>query len=220
MFSLYNIFSSFFGDFIIGYLLTFALSCGILIVIIFSITYRKTSVNRSFIVTLLMLPPVACMVAMIITNDLVLAVGMVGALSIVRFRHSMKESKNLVFIFWAVTAGIACGLALTRIALISSVVIAFFVLVIHFFTECRRYGTLAVHTTGGAEKSVTQKCEVERILSSHPMKYSVKYESIGESSDILYEIKHKGRANKGICKTLCEKIISLEGVTSVKYIEI
>jgi hypothetical protein len=51
------------------------------------------------------------------------------------------------------------------------------------------------------------------------MRYSVKYESLGESSDILYEIKLKGRANKGINKTICEKLISIEGVTSVKYIE-
>jgi len=219
MFSLYDFFSGIFGDILILYLLMFALLCGVLIVIIFYITYRNTSVNRSFMFTLLMLPPVACMVAMIITNDLVLAVGMVGALSIVRFRHSMKESKNLVFIFWAVTAGIACGLTLTRIGLVSSIVIAVFVLMIHFFTERRRFGTLAVQTTGDTEESATHREEIDRILGGFPMTYSIKYESLGETSNLLYEIKHKGRANKSIQKTICEKLISLKGVTSVKYIE-
>jgi len=212
MFSLYNFIEEVIGDFLIFYLLLLAALCGILIVVIFYITYRNTSVNRSFIFTLLMLPPVACMVAMIITNGIVLAVGMVGALSIVRFRHSMKESKNLVFIFWAVTSGLACGLALTRIALFSSAVIAIFVLAIHFFTERRRSGTLAVHTTGGTD-------EVEIILNGFPVEYSIKYESLGETSNILFEIKHKGKTNKGIYKTICEKVFSLEGVTSVKYIE-
>jgi uncharacterized membrane protein YhiD involved in acid resistance len=169
--------------------------------------------------TLLMLPPVACMVAMIITNDLVLAVGMVGALSIVRFRHSMKESNNLVFIFWAVTAGIACGLGLLRIAAISSTIIAVFMLAIHFITVYKRSGTLSVRTTGGAEKSVISKDEVERVLNGFPMKYSIKYESLGETSDVLYDIKHRGIRKRDVFKTICKEILSLEGVTSVKYIE-
>jgi hypothetical protein len=108
---------------------------------------------------------------------------------------------------------------LTRIAIASSAVIAVFMLIIHFITEQMRFGTLSVRTAGGVEESAACKDEVEKVLNGFPMKYNIKYESLGETSDVLYEIKHKGRQKKDIFKNICKELLSLEGVTSVKYIE-
>jgi uncharacterized membrane protein YhiD involved in acid resistance len=206
--------------------------CGIGIFIVFFITYKKISVSRSFSCTLILLSPVACVVALIISNNIVVAVGMVGALSIIRFRHSMKESKNLVFVFWAVTAGLACGLGLKRIAVVSCAIIAVLVVVTHFLIERRRYGTLAVKTSGSID-------EIENIFKEHTVQYKINYQSIDrqstgkqntdhqdtdhqsikEKSDILYEIKHKGGYRRINQSVICKRIMLLEGVSSVKYIE-
>jgi len=208
--------------------LVLALLCGAGILAVFYITYRSVSVSRSFSFTLLILPPVACMVAQVITNDIVLAVGMVGALSIIRFRHSMKEAKNLVFIFWAVTAGIACGLSLRWIVTVSCAIIAVFVLVVHFFTERKSYGTLSVKACGTAAAAVGEGDargiekileEVENIFKDLSLKYEIKYKSINETSDILYELRHKKRIDNVVDEVVCEKIMLVDGVSAVKFIK-
>jgi len=198
--------------------LILSLLCAVGILVVFFLTYRNISVNSSFMFTLIILPPVACMVAQVITNDIVLAVGMVGALSIVRFRHSMKESKNLVFVFWAVTAGIACGLSLRSIAITANIIIAVFVLIVHVLTNRRRYGSLSVRTIDMSNNKNVQG-EIEKILEELSLTYEMKYKDTGNVSNILYEFRNK----KGIDKTndalICEKIMSIAGVSSVKLIK-
>ena len=186
--------------------------CGIGIFFVFYVTYRKVSVSRSFTYTLIMLPPISCMIAIGISNDLVLAAGMLGALSIIRFRHSVKETKNLVFVFWAVTAGITCGLSIRRIVLIWCFIVALLALAIHFLFERRRFGTVAVRTSGGTE-------EIESIFDEFSIAYDVKHKSMNETSDILYECKYKKGNDKIIVKNVCERIMRLEGVYSVRFIE-
>jgi len=199
-------------DFLFLENLILAAICGVGIFIVFYFTYGKISVNRSFAFTLLMLPPVACLTAVIISNDIFLAVGMLGALSIIRYRHSMKEAKNLVFIFWAMTAGLAFGLTQRRIAVISSIVIAVLIFTVHIVVTRRRSGMLAVRTSGSTG-------EIEKILEEFSIAYDIKHKSLNEASDVLYELRHKKGIKAVLDNTVCEQIMLLEGVSSVKYIE-
>ena len=182
------------------------------ILIVFYITYSKISIGRSFAFTLILLPPVSCMVAMIISNDFYIAVGMVGALSIIRYRHSMKDAKNLMFVFWAVSAGLACGFTQRRIAVVSFMIIALIALAVYFITERRRTGMLVVRTCGSAE-------DIEEILKELSISYNVRYKSLDEACDILFEIKSKFRRRKQIDSTVCERLMLLDEVSSVKFIE-
>jgi len=185
---------------------------GVGIFAIFYITYRNVSVSGSFAFTLIMLPPISCLVMLIIKNDLFFSVGMLGALSIIRYRYSMKDAKNLLYVFWAVTMGLACGLLHRRTALVSFIIIAAVALLIHFVFERKNTAMLAVKTSGSAE-------DVEKILRELAITYDVKHTSLSDVSDILYEIK-PGKGKKELFdKSLCEKIILLEGVSSVKFIK-
>jgi hypothetical protein len=123
--------------------------CAIGILIVFHITSGRSTVNRSFAYTLIILPPVACMVSMIITNAFVVAVGMVGALSIIRFRHIVRESKDLAFVFWSVSTGIGCGVTqIRRIVIPTSIIIAVLILAVRLLQGARHFGTLSVKTSG------------------------------------------------------------------------
>ena len=185
--------------------------CGIGILAVFNITYRKISVSRNFTYTLILLPPVSCMIALGISNNIVIAAGMLGSLSIIRFRNSLKETKDLVFIFWAVTAGITCGLSLRRITVIWCCIVAGLALAISYFSGRRCHGTLAVRTSGDSEG-------IERIFNEYAVKYDLKYKNMDESSDLLYECKYKKELDKEIAKTICERIMLIDGVISVKFI--
>jgi len=190
------------------------LSClfGAAIFAVFYVTHRRLSVSKSFAFTLIMLPPISCLVALIIKHDLFLSVGMLGALSIIRYRHSMKESKNLLYVFWAVTMGLACALIQRRIAMVSFIIIMIVALAIHFVVERKNTAMLAVRTSGSAE-------DVENILRESTIRYEVKHTSLSDVSEILYEIK-PGKGKKELFdKRLCEEIMLLKGVSSVKFIK-
>ena len=186
--------------------------CGAGIFVVYYLTYTKVSVSRSFAYTLILLPPVSCMVATGISNDIVFAAGMLGSLSIIRFRHSMKEAKDLVFIFWAVTAGITSGLSLKRITVIWCFIVGVITLGIHFVSERRSHISVAVRTNGSAEG-------IESVFSEFALTFDLKYEKVDENSDLLYECRYKKKTGKGAVTTICERIMQVEGVTSVKFIE-
>lgn len=95
---------------------------GMFIYYIYKKTFQGVLYQRSFNVSLVAITMVITLVIMTISGNLVLSLGMVGALSIVRFRTPIKDPVDLVFIFWAITAGIANGVGYFNISLIGSVV--------------------------------------------------------------------------------------------------
>lgn len=92
---------------LLGLLLAFAL--GLFIFYVYKRTYRGVLYSRNFNVSLVLLTLVTTLVIRCITSNLALSLGMVGALSIVRFRTAVKDPMDTVFMFWAVAAGIAIG---------------------------------------------------------------------------------------------------------------
>ena len=89
--------------------LIFSLAAGIFILFIYKKTMRKVAVGRSFMVSLLLICAITATMVLTITSNLALSLGMVGALSIVRFRTAVKDPADTAFLFWAVAAGITSG---------------------------------------------------------------------------------------------------------------
>jgi len=93
-----------------------------------ALTYRKAFVGilfqKSFAIALVLITLVTTMVIMVISGNLVLSLGMVGALSIVRFRAAIKDPIDIVYMFWAIAAGIANGVGVYSISIIASLFIA------------------------------------------------------------------------------------------------
>lgn len=94
-------------DLLIG--LVMATLLALVIVFVYRITHRGLHYERSFLVTLLMTPMIIAVVMMLIGSNLALSLGMVGALSIIRFRTVIKDSRDMVFLFFAIAIGLGCG---------------------------------------------------------------------------------------------------------------
>ena len=101
-----------------------SLICGILIALVYRQAYQGVLFQKSYAVTIVLVTLVTTMVIMVISGNLVLSLGMVGALSIVRFRAAIKDPLDIVYIFWAVGVGIANGVAYFSVSFISSIFIA------------------------------------------------------------------------------------------------
>lgn len=95
---------------------------GLLIYISYAVTHNGTIYSKKFNASLVVLATLTGTVMTVIGNNIALSLGMVGALSIVRFRTAIKDSRDTVYIFWAIIVGICCGVSDYRVAAIGSIV--------------------------------------------------------------------------------------------------
>lgn len=111
--------------------LTLALSfaIGLFIFYVYKKTYRGVMYSSSFGVTLLALTMITALVILAVTSNVVLSLGMVGALSIVRFRTAIKEPLDIAFLFWSIAVGIVLAAGMIPLAVIGSVLIGLILIV-------------------------------------------------------------------------------------------
>jgi len=126
-----------------------AMILGGLIYLVYSKFYVGVIYSRSFAVTLVGMTLLTAMVTLAISTNIVISLGMVGALSIVRFRTAVKDPMDLLYLFWAITSGITAGARMYLLAILSAVImiamIALFyskqqrgkiyILVVHYLTD-------------------------------------------------------------------------------------
>lgn len=116
-----------FPDMVIS--LALALAIGLFIFEIYRKTYRGVMYSRSFGVTLLALAMITDLAIMTVTSNVVLSLGMVGALSIVRFRTAIKEPLDIAFLFWSIVVGIMLGAGMIPLAVFGSIILGVVLLV-------------------------------------------------------------------------------------------
>ena len=109
--------------------LALAFGIGLFILLVYKKTFSGVMYSSSFGVTLVALTMITTMVILAVTSNVVLSLGMVGALSIVRFRTAVKEPLDLAFLFWAIAVGIVLAAGMIPLAVFGSVVIGVILLV-------------------------------------------------------------------------------------------
>ena len=103
--------------------LTLAFCIGMLIFFVYKKTFAGVMYSSSFGVTLVALTMISTLVILAVTSNVVLSVGMVGALSIVRFRTAIKEPLDIAFLFWSIAAGIVLAAGMIPLAVFGSIII-------------------------------------------------------------------------------------------------
>lgn len=154
-------------DMTIALILAFGL--GMFIFLVYKKTYQGVMYSSSFGTTLVALTMITTTVILAVTSNVVLSLGMVGALSIVRFRTAIKEPLDIAFLFWAIAAGIVLAAGLIPLAVISSLVIGVILLVfVNRKSHCNPYIVVLSCADAMAEtkavdllKSNVQKCVVK-----------------------------------------------------------
>lgn len=122
-------------DMVVAIVLAFGL--GIFIFLVYKKTYSGVMYSASFGTTLVALTMITTVVILAVTSNVVLSLGMVGALSIVRFRTAIKEPLDIAFLFWSIAVGIILAAGMIPLAVIGSVVIGVILLV---FVNRKSYG--------------------------------------------------------------------------------
>ena len=114
-------------DMVLAMVLSFGI--GLFIFLIYKKTFAGVMYSSSFGVTLVAITMISTFVILAVTSNVVLSLGMVGALSIVRFRTAIKEPLDIAFLFWAIAAGIVLASGMIPLAVFGSVIIGIVLLV-------------------------------------------------------------------------------------------
>ena len=125
-----------------------ALIMGILIYFVYRKFYTGVIFSRSFAVTLVGMTVLTAMVTLAISSNIVISLGMVGALSIVRFRTAIKDPMDLLYLFWAITTGITSGAQMYLLVLVAAVVMIVMIVLFYHKQQKGRIYILVVHYTG------------------------------------------------------------------------
>ncbi len=103
--------------------MVFAFALGLFIMVVYKKTFKGVMYSNSFSISLIALTLITTLIILAVTSNIILSLGMVGALSIVRFRTAIKEPLDIAFLFWSIAVGIVLGAGLLPLAVIGSIFI-------------------------------------------------------------------------------------------------
>ena len=175
---------------------------GIIIALVYRKTYRGVLYSPSFTLTLIMLTLITTPVTMGIRSDIALSMGMVGALSIVRFRTAVKDPLDTAYMFWALTMGILLGAGLYLIALIVVLCISVLMFVLTFvkFTNPNAY-LLVIHYDEYCEAAI--QSELHRSVKSSKLRSKTLTRA---GAEMTYEVRLNERTE------VVTRMLDIEGV--------
>lgn len=189
--------------------LAFAFAAGLFIYLIYRAANHSSMFVNSFAVSLVALTMITSLVIMTITSNVLLSLGMVGALSIIRFRTAVKEAIDIVYMFWAVAVGITVGAGFYFIASIGTIAIGLILFVMSRITTSNDAFVLVI----SAQNSGAQ-ADVEKLLKSRGAKYLFKASaSNSEATEITYEIRLRKNQSD-----LTRELNQLQGIEAVSLV--
>lgn len=184
-----------------------ALLCGIVIYLVYRNFYRGAVYSENFAVLIVMVTIITAFIVLVIGSNLVLSLGMVGALSIVRFRSAVKDPLDVGFLFWGIASGITSGAGLYPFALIATLGIALVYIVFTLIARGKRAYVLVIRYESSAEENIS---EIMKALKAKTLGYS-RYQ--GET-ELTANIRLKKKNTR-----LVDKLYEVDGVISAVMVE-
>ena len=197
-----------FTDMLVALALAFAI--GLFICEVYKKTYRGVMYSRSFGITLLALAMLTTLAIMTVTSNVVLSLGMVGALSIVRFRTAIKEPLDIAFLFWSIVVGIMLGAGMIPLAVFGSVIFGMVLL----FMANRKEGAEDVYILVLQCSSEEAEKEASAILEQSVKQFSLKSKTVSAGG---IEWTVEVRIAEGTTQFI-NKLYAIEGVTAATLV--
>ncbi len=161
-----------------------ALGCGVVIALVYRFTYRGPSYSAQFVNSLVLLCLITAVVILVIGNNLARAFGLVGAMSIIRFRTAVRDTQDIVFIFFSLTIGMAAGVGLNSVAIIGTLFICLVIILLNSVGFGRPPGLkhlLQVSYSGSAESEAA----LQRVLKKYARRIQLmNVRSLPEKDDV------------------------------------
>ena len=203
-------------EILINLVLSFIL--GVLISLIYKKTHKGLSYSQSFMVTNIFVAVIVCMVIMIIGNSLARAFALVGALSIIRFRTVVKDTKDTAYIFWSLAVGMAAGTGSYFLAIAGSIIISGIALMLFYtnFGSIIKSEFIVQFRINSNDSNITS--QYNRLISdftkSHTL-LSSESSGDGQTIKVSFDVVMKEEIKQN---ELISKISKIDGVSEVVII--
>ncbi len=193
-----------------------AMVASFFIMFVYKITYSGVAYSRKFNVSLGAIAITTTMIMGIISNNIALSLGLVGALSIIRFRTAVKDVRDSAFIFWAIAVGIGCGVSQYTIVGVGCIFIFMFMILTRQ-TLSSGQQLLIVQGALGTQNMI------ENIVKKHfndKAHLTVK-NTTRDTCEFVYKVKENTlvKANKRQMEDISQRLMKIEGVLRVNLIE-
>ena len=175
---------------------------------IYRLVTRKVFYSKNFNIALAALSLITAAIILAMQSNLVISLGMVGALSIVRFRTAIKYPMDLVFLFWSISIGIICGAGLYEVALVTSVAVTVFILVLDMIPVSRAPMMLVVNSS-----KMDDEQTVLDVVGKYAKSYKVKSRNLSKGRlDMVVELRVKDESG------LVSEVAALDGMIGASLI--
>ncbi len=175
--------------------------------VVYKATTKRVNFYSNFGITIILTGVITAIIMMVIENNLALSLGMVGALSIVRFRSAIKDPADTSYIFWSVAIGLAAGTGNYLLAIVSSALIGVFLVLFSILFRFKRKELLIVRGTALSAQQLTA------LLKTKHVRYFMKSKSNHEGvNEYIMEISCR---NSDLLLDACS---ALEGVSHVNIV--
>lgn len=191
-------------------IMLFALGIAAIIFVTYYLTYNGVVYSLKFNVSNVAILLITVVIMLMISSNIVISLGMVGALSIVRFRTAIKDPGDTVFIFWSIIEGLCVGSQNHKLALISTVFIAIILLAFSLVSKQQRKYLVIIRGGSGIESA-----EVETALKQITKKVRLRSVNMSKSScEMIYEVS----GNMEVSAKALNALQEVTGVVSVNCI--
>ena len=192
----------------------FVLGVGILVAAIIFITYRITYAgvcyNAKFNIGNVVLLLISSVVMLMISSNIAISLGMVGALSIVRFRTAIKDPQDTIYIFWAIVEGLCVGAQVFKLAIISAIVIALILVGTSFYYNVKRKYLIIIR--GTEEINMDDVLNCLKHTYKNPCLKAANFEK--SHAELIIEVS----AKQEITTQVLESIRGIKNVVSVNWL--
>ena len=182
---------------------------GMLIYYVYKRSFRGVVYNEAFALTLSVMTILTTMITLAISSNIALSLGMVGALSIVRYRTAIKDPMDILFLFWAVGTGITVGAKLHYLALVGAIIVILLFLSLNRKVISNDVYILIIHYSG---EDVGE--ELRRIMRS--MRYQIKSKTV-RKSDVELAVEVVVRGDNTAFMDAIKNLPSVNDVALIQY---
>ena len=179
----------------------------LLIYAVYKHTTKRVNYYSNFAIVIMLTAVVTGVIMMIIESNLVLSLGMVGALSIIRFRSAIKDPVDTSYIFWAVAIGIASGTGNHVLSVVASLLIAVFIVIFSMISNTQKKEIMIIRGNG------IDISAVESVLSQEKIRFVCKSTSLNKGyQEFIYEINSKRSTD------LTGRLCTVDGIDGINIV--
>ena len=187
--------------------LLFSLVCSLIIAWTYKSTFQGVLYQHSYLVSLIMASIITSSVIMVISGNLILSLGMVGALSIVRFRSAIKDPLDIIFMFWAITVGIANGIGMIKVSIICTLLISLVCFILYKIPKAVEPHVLVV------KFNKANMDNIMKVVKNNSLNNKlISHTSNLDAGEVVYKLRPKNN------DTLLKEMKSIEGINEASLL--